>query len=40
MSLEVAVADEFLSAVLTLEPLSLRERNVLLKMSHDLKVCV
>ena len=37
VSLQVAVADELLLAVLTLEPLPLGERNVLLEMSHDLR---
>ena len=36
VSLQVAVADELLLAVLALEPFPLGERNVLLEMSHDL----
>ena len=36
VSLQVAVADELLLAVLALEPLPLGERDVLLEMSHDL----
>ena len=36
MGLEVAVADKLLLAHFTLESFSLRERNVLLEVSHDL----